>query len=201
MKRIVKGLRSGGVLVALAWLVGCSSTLSPPSYYTLAPLQGPATAPSTLAIGVGPVTFPEWLDRSQVVTRRDAHRLDVHDAHRWAGTLKGEFQRVLAANLARLTGSDRVAVQPWGRYFQPDYRVVIDVLGFEGREDGAAVLTATWMLVKEPEARLVTVQQADITRQAAGAGTAGLVAAQNEALAELSRAIAGEILRQAGPRP
>lgn len=187
----------GWALVLGAWLLGCSAA-TPLRYYTLSAVEEPAGSPTQLAIGVGPVTFPDWLDRTQLVTRRDDHRIDVHDAQRWAGTLKAEFARVLAINLAHLAGTERVAVQPWGRYFQPDYRVVIDVYGFEGQVGAQAVLQATWMVVKEPEGRLVTVRQTRIAQPAGGPDTAALVAAQSQALAELSRAIAGELLRQAG---
>ncbi len=194
------GWRLGGWLLVLGvWLLGCAAAI-PFRYYTLSAMEGPNGAPTQLAIGVGPISFPDWLDRSQVVTRRDPHRIEIHDTQRWAGTLKAEFARVAAANLARLAGTERVAIQPWGRYFQPDYRVAIDVYAFEGGAGAQAVLDATWMLVKEPEGRLLTVRQARIVQPAAGSDTAALVAAQSQALAAMSRTIAEELLRQAEKR-
>jgi len=36
---------------------------------------------TTLAIGVGPVEFPKFLDRPQIVTRKSQHRVEVSEFH------------------------------------------------------------------------------------------------------------------------
>ncbi|MBW2259666.1 MAG: membrane integrity-associated transporter subunit PqiC, partial [Deltaproteobacteria bacterium] len=48
-----------------------------------------------LAIAVGPVNFPDYLNRPQIVIRRSQNELELEEFHRWAGPLKENFSSVL----------------------------------------------------------------------------------------------------------
>jgi len=56
--------------------------------------------------GVGPVTLPPYLDRSQIVMSDRANELNLAEFDQWAESLQTNFTRVLGENL--------VAVDPDG---------------------------------------------------------------------------------------
>jgi uncharacterized protein len=93
--------------LCLMALGGCASTQAA-RFYVLSALPGGGTAsPGAaaergLAIGVGPVTLPKYLDRPQIVTFTSPYALNVAEFDRWAEPLESTFVRVLAENLALL---------------------------------------------------------------------------------------------------
>ena len=83
-----------------------------PDFFTLSPSAaagGPSPVASLpeLGLAVGPLSFPRYLDRPQLVTRDGSHRLIVDDDHRWGDTLRTEVLRVVAD--ARGQGIEHVA--------------------------------------------------------------------------------------------
>ena len=184
-----------GLAATLAWLGGCfGGTSVSPTYYTLTPVEAPAPTPALadLALGVGPVTLPAYLDRPQLVTRTGQDALDLAEFDRWAEPLKVGIPRVLGDNLAALLGTNRVSVFPWGKAQTARYQVVVDVTRFEGKAGGTVVLGARWRILGSDGAELL-VKQATITEAAGAAGSAALVAAMNRALGALSRDLAAAL--------
>ena len=108
-------------------LVACSSTPAT-QFYKLNSLpsgqqENPAALPvDDIAIGVGPVDLPEFLDRPQIVTRKSQNQLEISEFHRWAASLPRDFSRVLAKNISTLLPTDRVAVYPWEDTFSRTLR-------------------------------------------------------------------------------
>src|SRR3954468_11900896 len=97
-------------LMALAPLAGgCSlGRQSPPTrLYVLTALaeadgsQGVA-ATSGLALAVGPVGLPEYVDRPQIVTGDSGNELQQAFFEQWAEPLTSNLTRVLANNLSLL---------------------------------------------------------------------------------------------------
>ena len=182
-------------------LMGCAST-QPAQFYSLGALDRMQNVSSDLsvgekvAIGIGPVDFPELVKRQQIVTRTGSHKFHVDEFHRWGGPLDEDFTRVLAENISTLMGTDRVAVFPWEAYFQPVYRVLMTVQGFDGRLGGPVALHATWTIL-DGEANELTTKRSFIEQPASGGDYEELVSAESRALATLSREIAEEIHRLA----
>ncbi len=180
----------GGLL-----LQGCVGKSEPTTFYTLSPIEsGPAAKASFTAgdvnIGIGPVSFPDELDRQRIVTRSGRNQLEINEFHRWGGSLESNFVRVLVENLSQIMNSERIMAQPWERYFSPDFRVVMDVRRFDGRLGAYASLNATWMIVKAGGDKPLVVRQTIVQEAASGEGYDALVAAQSAAAATLSREIA-----------
>ena len=48
--------------------------------------------------------------------------------------------------LGHLLGIEKVGFFPWMHHFQPTYRVIIDVVRFDGSLDGEVVLSARWAI-------------------------------------------------------
>ena len=182
-------------------LVSCSTTPAV-KYYTLTPcLQMQPDSPqavsrTTLAIGVGPVEFPRFLDRPQIVTRKSRHRIEVSEFHRWAGLISEDFLRVLAKNISMLLPADRIAAYPWTGRFSPTYRIPLTVEQFDGRFGEYVVLNVTWSVwhqkdTNEPAMIKHTLIKEPISHE----DYHELVAAQSRAIGALSRAIVMEIER------
>jgi uncharacterized lipoprotein YmbA len=182
-------------------IIGACATTSPPvEFYTLSPMlpsARPSPALGQLAIGIGPLEFPEFLDRPQIVSRTGPNRLDVAEFYRWGGSVEGDFLRVLGENLGSLLGTDRIVVYPTEAPFPLDYRITGDVLRFEPSTAGTAVLKARWALVDERSGQVVAVRGAAIERSAGGADYASQVAALSAALAAFSEEIAAATRRAA----
>jgi hypothetical protein len=184
-----------GVVAAL--VLGCFSKSPPPRFFTLASTLGrEAGAPaarSELGIAVGAVEFPRYLDRPEIVTRDGAHRLVVWDDQRWGGSLRSDLQRIVADDLAALLGTTRVVVYPNEPRFPLDYRVLVDVLEFEGVPGGSVRLRARWIVASGADGRALAVEESRIDEPVASAAFEDLVAAHSAALGRLTREIAARI--------
>lgn len=182
----------------LIGLVGCFGTTPRAVYYTLRPMatgapQSPLPAADQLAIGIGPVKFPDELDRPAIVTRNGRNRLEVNEFRRWGGSLEKNVIRVMEENLAVLLKTDRVMARPWERYFQPDVRIALDIRQFDGRLGEFASLNATWMILGPGSEAPLLVRRTIIQEAVTGEGYDGLVDAQSRALASLCRDIANAL--------
>ena len=95
------------MVLAMLLLAACG-TSEPSRLYTLSALpdrsEGAAVArAATPAVGVGPVTLPQYLDRPQIVERTGPNRLEIAEFDRWAGDLKKNLEQVLARIRAIVT--------------------------------------------------------------------------------------------------
>jgi len=181
-------------------LAGCSTTPAV-RYYTLNPsfeMQpdiSQAVSGDTLSIGVGPVEFPKFLDRPQIVTRKSQHRVEVSEFHRWAGSFSEDFLRVLSRNISMLLPADRVAAYPWTDHFPPTYRIQLTVEQFDGRFGGHVVLNVTWSVWNQKNTNKPVIKHTLIKEPVSAENYDALVAAQSRAIGTLSRAIVKEIER------
>lgn len=184
-----------GAMTGFCLLAGCGTTPSA-QFYTLSALNEPAptaqagTLRSHIAIGVGPITIPEFLDRPQIVTRTTANQLDVNEFHRWGGSLREDFARVLVENLSRLLATNRISVYPSPELLDLRYRIVIEVQQFDGQLGEAVTLNAVWTLLDEGTGKPLRVQRFEYQAPTTSADYAALAAAHSAALAALSRELA-----------
>jgi uncharacterized protein len=184
---------------SLLFMGGCAT--SPPSrFYLLHSLGSSGAGPGReatdpgLAIGIGPVNLPDYLDRPQIVTRSNGNELRLDEFNRWAEPLGQNLSRVLAENLATLLGTDRVAVYPWPKATPIDFRVMMDVIRLDAALGGGATLSARWTVYAGDAQQVLMVHKSDIGQPADAATFEALVAAQSRAVAVLSREIAAAIV-------
>jgi uncharacterized protein len=179
-------------------LAGCMSVADPTKYYVLSSTPPgeptPTSAASSVAVGVGPVLIPGYLDRVQIVTRDANDEVAVAMYDRWAESLESGIAQVVADNLGAYVGSERIAVFPWrgGVARVLDYQVVIVVLRFEGWPGRQATLDARWRLVGK-DGNELAVKRSTINEPVAGQGYQGLIQGMNRLLSSLAREIASEI--------
>ncbi len=192
MRRLVAG-------AVLALVVGCSLSpkADPSQFYVLAAVHDTTAAPpstaSDLILGLGPVVFPDYLQRSQMVTRVDDNQVTISEVHRWAEDIEGGFMRVLAQDLQRTTGANQIRVFPWLPTRHIDYSVEIAVFRFERDSTGMVDLWTRWTVRKGDNREVVRIQESRISRQASGTTPSASVAAQSEAVVLLAREIAAAI--------
>jgi uncharacterized lipoprotein YmbA len=193
-------------------LAGCGSLSPRPDasrFFSLTPLAEAETPAQNrgaeqLSLGVGPVRFPGYLDREELVTRVSQNRLDVSQNDRWAEPLEENFARVLLQNLSALLRSDRVVRYPWQGGQRPSYQVEIEVLRFEPDGARSAELSARWTVIDAGSKKSLGVKEFRLTRQAKARSTEASVAALSEALGDFSREIADSVRAIAGqqrPQP
>lgn len=154
--------------------------------------RGPST-PGQLSLGIGPITFPGYLDREQIVSRVSQQRFALSENDRWAEPLQENFARVLSQNLSVLLHTDQIVRYPWQISHRPTYQVEIEVLRFEPNRSQEAQLMARWNIIDPSMKKLISTRESRLARQARATSTEATVAALSETLGELSREIADAI--------
>jgi uncharacterized protein len=195
-----------GKLIALTLCIaaaGCSPLAPRPNYsrfFILTPLADSVSPAATaasesvrpLALGIGPIDFPDYLRRSQVVTRSAPNQIDLATVDRWGEPLEKNFQRVLSENLAQLLNTYRIEQYPWDRKTQVDYQIAINVQNFETSTDGQAQLNARWTIKDGSNGRDLYASET-MTNTRVGTGDTGASSALSNDLATLSREIASRV--------
>jgi uncharacterized lipoprotein YmbA len=203
MKR--RDLRIFLAILSLPLAAGCSSLLSPrpdPSkFYVLTaiaaadPSRPAPSAARQLAIGLGPVKFPEYLEHPEVVTRVSPNRLELSATDRWAEPLDESFRRVLASNLATLLGTDQVVPFPWYASAKLDYKIEVTVERFERDGSGGTQLLATWLIRDGQSDQPLLSRQSNLSASdgaqsgSAGSSTDSAAGALSNDLSDLSKQI------------
>ena len=188
-----------GFLFMVFLLAACGGKTPPVKYYTLNTLpvmpqeNSGAVLGEDIAVGVGPVDFPKFLDRPQIVTRKGQNRVEVSDFHRWAGSFPEDFSRVLAKNIATLLPTNRVEIYPWEDTFSPIYQVKLEVEQFDGNLGDRVLLKVTWWIADQENE--VVVKNSLIEEPVSSEEYDGLVEAKSQALGTLSQAIVDQIRR------
>jgi uncharacterized lipoprotein YmbA len=175
---------------------GCAVTSLPVDFYTLSPASAsetPAANCSDVVIGIGPVLWPQYLDRPQIVTRLSPNRISFDEFHRWAGPLDENFEGVLIDNLSKRLQTDYVIKSPGKLPYKPRYQVQIRIDQFDGQPGDAVTLKAAWSVVDPNSGKEPALHQSLIREATAGEGYENMVVAASTAVAELSRQIAAEL--------
>jgi len=175
--------------IALCFLAGCAT--SPASrFYTLSAVPVVEQRPSAahVEIAIDPVTVPELVDRSQIVTRVDANRVSIDEFARWAEPLKSQIPRVLAADLAQFIPGAIVSTYPQ-RVDDNAYRVSMDVQSFDASTNGAVTLAVIWS-IRPPNLGEKVSGRAVVHEIADRPGYDALIKAHSRALASVASDIA-----------
>ena len=185
-------------VIALSFLSGCAT--SPESkFYTLSAVPVVEQSPKVaqVAIAIDPVTVPELIDRSQIVTKVDANRVSIDEFARWAEPLKSQIPRVLAADLEQFIPGAIVSSYPQ-RVDDNAYRVSVDVQSFDTSMSGAVTLAVIWSV--RPPNRGERVSGRSVVHESAdGPGYDALVKAHSRALASVADDIAVAMRSAMGP--
>jgi uncharacterized lipoprotein YmbA len=186
--------------VSLMLVGGCAST-EPSRFYILNSLpssgaETPVSAPGySAAIGVGPIEFPKYLDRPQIVTRLSKNELQLSEFDQWLEPLSQNFSQVLTENLSILLSKNRILAYPWAGSAQIAYQVPVEVIRFDGTPGGNVVLNVRWNVIAEDGNKVLVNKTSSLSQSTGGQGYEALVAAKSQLLTDLSQEIAGEVKR------
>ena len=160
MSRLFAMLTVIGFCISMMTLTGCG-TSAPTRFYVLSPMPAAEEGSQVvlgercLAIGIGPITLPQYLERPQIVTRLNNNEMKLADFDQWAEPLKDNFTRVMAENLSALLCADAMAIFPWTGSTPVDYQVQVEVIRLDGTLGGEAVMTARWSIMGEDSRKLL----------------------------------------------
>ena len=187
------------MLCCVLLVTGCIGRKSPEvTYYSLLTMEQmgevqPVSSHPEIKLGIGPITIPASLKRSQVATRVQGNQYAFDEFNRWAGVLEKDITAVVGDNLGVLLGVEKIGFFPWMHYFTPSYRGVLDFQRLDGSLDGEAVLGARWAVADGEGKELLAGDKIVLRQPLQEASYAALVKAESLLVTELSKKIAGEI--------
>ncbi|HEY4136235.1 MAG TPA: PqiC family protein [Alphaproteobacteria bacterium] len=197
-------VRASFAAAALLALAACVGKTEASRFYVLSATAPAADrSPQGLALSVGPVALPKYLDRQQIVTRPTANELAVAEFDRWGGRLEDNVTQVIGENLSRRLHTSRVKLFPTDGADKGDLRVTISISRFECvGESGDCVLDARWQLASLPaqgQAAAAPIMGASgLMARPMGIGYASVAATMSGLLDDLSREIAASIVDRNG---
>ena len=186
---------------ATAVLSACASSPDP-NLYLMKSANGSAISQgsSNVSVVVGPITMPEYLKRSEVVYRTNAHDIQINENDRWAESLERNISSVITSDVAAYLGTDQAFSYYANFSTQPDYSVRLNVTEFGRVSYDRVSLSVSWELVnkstRETKLYLENIQ-VPINYSGdseAGPGVSDVIAAMNQALNELSLTISNKII-------
>jgi len=142
--------------LALPILAGCNPLAPQPDptrFYVLTPIAGPAqsvvhNANSTMRIGLGPVSLPDYLDQQWIVSRGAGNRLYVSAHDQWGEPLRDGFNQVLKQDLAQELNQDQIIDYPWYRTTVVDRQITVDLIDFAfNNATNSAEIRANWSVL------------------------------------------------------
>ena len=178
-------------------IVACGS--SPPvRYFALSPMDSvqQQDPDDSVTLGVGPLRLPEYLNRSQIVTRGGGSELEVDEFSRWAEPLTQALHRVVSTDVDNMMNGVTVIAFPWEAvvHNEVDYRLLGEVTRFDADRSGRVVLDIQWVISDVSGEVVVPPRRSRYeTRAARPDDPAIVVSAMNDALAMFSRDVVSEL--------
>lgn len=197
---------TGSLLLSIFLLSGCTLRSVPEVRYfglltmdQLGDTRRVAAHPE-MKLGIGPLTIPDSLQRSQIVTRQYENQFQFDEYNRWAGILEKELLSAIGDNLSVLLAVKNVGFFPWMSYFAPTCSVALDIQRFDGALNGEAALEAKWRIVDTKSSIVLQSGRSVFRRPSAGPGYPGLVKALSHLVADLSYELAVKMEKLIGKK-
>lgn len=196
------------ILILAVLIAGGCSLLNPgpqpkTRFYMLSSLasSGKAVQPlATLpqvALGIGPIRLPEYLDRRNIIVRNSRNEFELAEDSQWTEPMGDTVSRVLADNLSVLLGTYRITQFPWRSSMPVGYQLTIQVAQFDGVLGAQAVLRAHWQVFTGDGKKLLDSGYSVFGEKSEDKSIDALVTAQSRAAESFSREVAAAILRLA----
>lgn len=150
----------------------------------------------SITVKVGPVSIPDTLDQSPIVTRSGPNMLIADEFNRWSGDFQSDIQRIIGENISILLPTNQVNLSQEIVLLPIDFQVIVNVREFDGRLGGVVTLNADWTVARKGKEKSVMAKKSVLQEKTEGADYQAYVATQSRLLAKLSREIADEIRKQ-----
>ena len=201
MKKTTPGYKIAVINLCMMIFAGCvTATSAPTRFYLLSSLTGTKTtsqsagAESCFSMGVGPVKFPAYLDRPQIVTRIGPNELNLAEFDKWAEPLKDSFARTVVENISSLLCEEPIAVCPWRGATSIDYRLAVELIRFDGDLGKEVTLIVLWTIFGKNGRQMLVTKRSIYTEPVKEYTYRALVSAKSRAVAAFSRDVAAEII-------
>ena len=172
-------------------LAACTTTSSTTRFYQLAPTATSVASddPDAMVLALGPITFPDYLKRPQMVKRSSQTTVSVDEFNRWSEPLDKSMPRVLAGNIDGLM-SDLVVVPFTNRAGVADARLYASVSQFDSVASGRTVLIVQWGIT-QTESGVIIAPRTDryVTQATPANDPAATAVAMSDLLGQFSREI------------
>jgi uncharacterized lipoprotein YmbA len=175
-------------------LIACG-TSTPVHYYGLDALETEFKEDTKDApgFGIGPLRFPDYMSRSQILTRGEDAEFRFDDFNRWAEPLEDAIYRVVTANLDGILDNVVVVSFPYNHLAALSHQLVGRVDRLVAGPDGDVTLEVQWAIITSGGDFLVAARRAHYEKRAADPGDYNdIAAAMSEVLADFSRDVARE---------
>jgi hypothetical protein len=186
-----KFLIKSSALIILIAMMGCGGS-KPSRYYLLSELKNQEHENSfneQLKIGIGPLRFPEYLQRPQIGFLMNENQLQYAEYDRWAEPLDQNFMRVLTENLSELLDHDQVYMYPFIGVPLLDYQIIMDIRKFEMDEQSQVILKIQWQIVKTEDQITISTQRSTYIQKVNSDNYTSIVAGMSQAVERFSRDI------------
>lgn len=180
------------VLAVLAPACMLRARPDPTRFYVLAASASDPPPPGALAVGLGPITMPGYLQHAMLVRRPDSLQIAYSDVDRWAEPLPALFGRTLGQDLAAVLGA-RIVPYPWSRSTPVDVVVRVDVTAFEANAENDAQLAACWTVRDTRGTTPCHEECSTFVTGVEGRDTDALVIALSRAVDELAHRLADAV--------
>lgn len=187
-------------LTASMFMLNSCGTTPPSNFYLLESmpaneaLHASTDREDEAHIGIGPVQFAGYLDRTRIVTRTEGTEIILSDTHRWAEPLHNNFGRILAQNLSILLATDKISLHPSRNWSDIDYQVLVNVWQLDAGKQGTVTLVANWSIRGKGGSELLTMNKSVFsTNVESTASYIDIVRALSKTVELLSREIAESI--------
>lgn len=173
-------------------LVSC--TFEPQKAYLLTP-TGPAPSRGGTAIGIGPITVADYLQRLEIPVQTAGNELEYAFENLWAGTVESQLLGVVSANVGRRVGTGALYQYPWPASAPLDFQVEVEMRRLHSTENGEVLIDASWQLYRLTGKTRKAVTSRSFTRVLPfeGVGFQPAIAAKSRAVDLLCAEIAGVI--------
>ncbi len=183
--------------ILLLLCTSCIQIGSPPQpiqHYLLeswhkAPIVFPG---NTLNIDIQLINFPDYLDRSQIVTRNNNHSICFSDSEHWAEPLQDNLTRVIRENLTLILPGARISVSPWENASADGIKLKLMVNNFFGKLSDQTQIDIRWTINNNDQ----IIQGHFIDRQPIDNSYENLVTKLNNGINRLSLELAKKLAGQ-----
>jgi hypothetical protein len=196
-RSILRTVLSTGLVLAFA--AGCAGPSPRSNYYLLSALPDQEIGHTTtaagdgLSIGIGPVSFPSYLDRQQIVIRTGPNEVSLSEFDRWAEPLKNNFMRVLKEDLAARLGTDTIFIYPWPPDSDIEFQVSAEVTRFDALPGDSTKLDVQWTILRAHDREVILSRKSSYTVELGKSDYKTIVAAQSRTVADFSGEVAAAV--------
>lgn len=189
-------MKRGLTLLIALLCCSCIQLGGPPQeldYYRLKSTANtsPPSSDSALTIAIKIIDFPSFLDRLQIVTHDQNHKVQISPKAFWAEPLADSLVAVLRQNMKQQLPLTRITLSPWETEPTDATKVELLINEFSGFPGGSVWVDMNWAIRKDHK----TVAQGHFAqRHTIGESFDELSAALSQSLADLSRLLTSELI-------